>query len=158
MANLYLQNRTGAARQLRWLIPAALLFVLTLMSCSGSDNTADKNVSETDSTEITVTQLKAAADSSKDFFLVDVRTEPEYVAGHVPFTDALIDYRELPSMMEYLPKDTTATIYCFCRSGRRSGIATDYLRKQGYVNAYNVKGGIIAWTEAGLPIDSGSTK
>ena len=122
------------------------------MSCSSDDNTADKTVPEIDPTEITVQQLKAAADSGKEFFLVDVRTEPEYIAGHVPFADALIDYRELPSMMDYLPKDTTATIYCFCR---RSGIATDFLRKHGYVNAFNVKGGILAWNSAGFPTDTG---
>jgi rhodanese-related sulfurtransferase len=137
---------------------AAMALSFLFMSCSGSDNSADKSVPEIDPTEITVNQLMAAADSSKDFFLVDVRTEPEYVAGHVPFTDAQIDYRELPSMMEYLPEDNNATIYLFCRSGRRSGIATDFLRKQGYVNAFNVKGGIIAWTNAGLPLDSGSSK
>ena len=128
------------------------------MSCSSSDNTADKNVPKIDPTEITVNQLKAAADSGKDFFLIDVRTEPEFVAAHLPFTDVQIDYRDLPSMMQYLPKDTAATVYLFCRSGRRSGIATDFLRKHGYFNAYNVKGGILAWDKAGYPTDTGETK
>ncbi len=158
MANLYLQNRAGAARQFGRLTPVVFLFALILVSCSTSDNTADKNVPQLDPTEITVGQLKAAADSGKDFFLIDVRTEPEFVEGHVPFADVLIDYRELPSMMQYLPKDTMATIYLFCRSGRRSGIATDFLRKQGYVNAYNVKGGILAWDKAGYPTDTGEIK
>ncbi|KAI9332757.1 Rhodanese-like domain-containing protein [Pilaira anomala] len=37
-----------------------------------------------------------------------------------------------------------------CRSGRRSGFATDYLvSKLGFKNVYNIKGGILDWIEQG---------
>ena len=135
---------------------AAIYLCALIVSCSGSnDNGKDDGASVNSAMEITVQELKAAADSGREFFLIDVRTDPEYAAGHLPFTDKLIDYRELPSLMNFLPQDKNTTIYLFCRSGRRSDISTEFLRKEGYANAFNVKGGIVAWLAAGFPVDTG---
>ena len=41
----------------------------------------------------------------------------------------------------------------FCRSGNRSGKATQFLREQGYTQVRNVEGGIIAWTGRGFPVE-----
>ena len=154
MANLFFPNISGATRFGG--VSAALILCTLVASCSGSnDNDNDDEASANSAMEITVQELKAAADNGGEFFLIDVRTDPEYAAGHLAFTDKLIDYRELPSLMNFLPQDKNATIYLFCRSGRRSGISTEFLRKEGYANAYNVKGGIVAWLAAGFPVDTG---
>ena len=46
---------------------------------------------------------------------------------------------------------TSATIYVICRSGNRSATATRALVAAG-LDAYNVAGGMNAWTDAGLPV------
>ena len=52
-------------------------------------------------------------------------------------------------MLEKLPKDKTIAIYC--RSGRRSANAAGKLADVGY-KCVNLKGGIIAWKEANMPV------
>lgn len=104
---------------------------------------------------ITVAELQQRLASGEKFFLLDVRTRGEFEAGRLPFSDALIPYDILGNNLELLPTDKNLPIYCFCRSGRRSGITTDLLRKQGYTKAFNVEGGIIAWKNAGLEIVTG---
>ncbi len=105
--------------------------------------------------EITVEQLHAARIEKRDFYLLDVRTLPEYEAGRLSFTDALVPYDQLHLYVDRLPSDKSTPIYSFCRSGRRSGITTEFLQALGYSNARNVRGGIIDWVDAGYEIDSG---
>ena len=108
-----------------------------------------------DDTEITVQELHAACEAGEEFYLLDVRTVPEYEAGRLSFTDALVPYDQLHLFLDSLPSDRETKIYSFCRSGRRSGITTEFLRAAGYRNARNVKGGIIDWIDAGYEIESG---
>lgn len=103
---------------------------------------------------ITVSELKEKVDDGNDLYLLDVRTEAEFKAGHLPFADKLIPYDSLQFYLDELPQDKETEIYCFCRSGRRSGISTNYLKSIGYENVYNVTGGIIAWNDAGYKIIS----
>ena len=56
---------------------------------------------------------------------------------------------EILSQLPKLPKDKTIAIYC--RSGRRSANAAGKLADVGY-KCVNLKGGIIAWKEAGMPV------
>lgn len=93
-----------------------------------------------------------ASDSTSNLFLLDVRTSREYARGHLGFADLRIPYDSLDANSELLPKDKTTPIYCFCRTGRRSGIAARHLIEMGYQNVFNVDGGIRAWTAAGYEI------
>ena len=75
--------------------------------------------------------LKTLVDSGKEnaYILIDVRTDEEYQAGHIPTSinipfDVITD--NLPT------EDTDALIIVYCRSGRRSGIATEALTELGY--------------------------
>jgi rhodanese-related sulfurtransferase len=85
---------------------------------------------------------------SKPHVLVDVRTPEEFASGHVPGA-INISLQSLPQRMQELPKDQPIVLYC--RSGNRSHTATQLLARAGYTNLYDL-GGIIAWTNQGLPI------
>ncbi len=85
-----------------------------------------------------------------DVVVFDVREQTEYDAGHIPGVK-LIPLGQLPSRVAEIPKDKT--IIVTCRSGNRSGQAADFLRKQGYSNVHNMEGGIVAWQQAGLPLE-----
>jgi len=93
-------------------------------------------------------------DELDDPFLLDVREQDEYDAGHAPGV-VLHPMSELPEVAPDLPTDRT--VLCICRSGARSGAATEYLRRQG-VDAVNLEGGMQAWAAFGLDVvrDDGS--
>ena len=44
------------------------------------------------------------------------------------------------------------TVYIYCRSGNRSGQAVKVMHDAGFHNVYNLNGGVIDWTNAGLPL------
>ena len=104
---------------------------------------------------ITVARLHELSQSNHDFFLLDVRSEREYLNGHLSFTDALIPHTDISRNLDRLPPDKTAEIYCICRIGLHSASATRQLRQFGYSNVHNVEGGIIAWQKAGYAIARG---
>ncbi len=70
---------------------------------------------------------------------IDVRTMDEYNSGHVP--EAVnIPYTEIAASISALTGDKDASIYVYCRSGRRSGIAQETLEGLGYTQVINVGG------------------
>lgn len=81
-------------------------------------------------------------------FFLDVREPNEYAAGHIAEAQ-LIPLGQLASRVSELPKDKT--IVAVCRSGNRSGQATQYLLQQGF-NVHNMDGGMNAWQAAGYDI------
>jgi rhodanese-related sulfurtransferase len=87
--------------------------------------------------------------SRSDVFIVDVREDWEYAGGHVPGA-TLIPLGQLSSRLSEIPKDKT--VVAVCRSGNRSGQATQLLRQQGF-NAHNMEGGMISWEQAGLDLE-----
>ena len=45
-------------------------------------------------------------------------------------------------------------VYVICRTGNRSQTASETLVGLGYTQVYNVDGGITAWLDAGLPVET----
>ncbi|MCS6839709.1 MAG: rhodanese-like domain-containing protein [Roseiflexus sp.] len=99
--------------------------------------------------EITPVEVQQRLARGERLYLLDVREREEYVEAHIP-DSVLIPLGQLSRKLSSIPKD--ATIIAICRSGNRSGIAADILRRAGYSNVLNLRGGIIAWVRAGLPI------
>ena len=87
--------------------------------------------------------------ANPDVVLIDVRENDEYAAGHIPEA-TLIPLGQLASRLNEIPKDKT--VVAVCRSGNRSGQATELLRQAGY-DAHNMQGGMISWEQAGLDIE-----
>ena len=99
--------------------------------------------------EADVTQT-AEAMTEPGAVLVDVREAHEWRTGHVAGARH-IPLAELPQQLESLPR--AAPVYLICRSGSRSHTAGTYLKQAGYERPINVKGGMLAWQRAGLPVD-----
>ncbi len=93
--------------------------------------------------EITPTQLKARLDRGDDIYILDVREPHEYqicnLQGH------LIPLGDLPKRMSEL--DSSREIVAHCRSGKRSADAVQFLTKAGFRKIWNLKGGILAWSD-----------
>ena len=82
--------------------------------------------------------------------LVDVRTTEERAAGRIPGDAAHIPFEELYARASELDKGTPVVFYC--RSGDRSASAADAFAASGY-DAASLAGGIVAWEEAGKPVE-----
>ena len=81
--------------------------------------------------------------------LLDVRHPDEHELGHIE-GDELVPFDMLSARAESLDRENALVLYC--RSGDRSGAAAQALRASGY-DAYSIEGGLLAWTEQGLPIE-----
>lgn len=87
----------------------------------------------------------------KNAFVLDVREESEYKEGHV-LNSKLIPLGKLQGRIAELAKYKEQPIVVVCRSGNRSGKACVILGEQGFAQAYNLAGGVMAWQKANLPL------
>ncbi|HEV2888634.1 MAG TPA: rhodanese-like domain-containing protein [Jatrophihabitans sp.] len=83
-----------------------------------------------------------------DAVLLDVREQHEWEAGHAPQARHLA-MSELAGRVSEIPTDVA--VVCVCHGGGRSGAVTDALNRAGF-NALNLRGGMVAWEAAGLPV------
>jgi len=86
-----------------------------------------------------------------NIIVVDVRQRSETASGMVAGS-VVIPLTEFSRRMEELPRDRP--IMTICRSSHRSPIAARQLKRAGY-DVTNIKGGIIGWLRAGLPLAHG---
>ena len=77
----------------------------------------------------------------QEYLLVDVRTDREYASGHIP-TAINVPYQLIGEELPEVEGDPILVVYC--RSGRRSGIAFNTLRRLGYERIVDF-GGIVRW-------------
>ena len=83
-------------------------------------------------------------------FLLDVREDDEWAAGHAP--DAVhVRLGELGARFGELPRDRD--IYVICRTGHRSAYAAQALAGGG-LDTINVADGMTGWAIAGRPMIS----
>ena len=69
--------------------------------------------------------------------VIDARTDAEWNAGHLEGA-VLIPYDQVLQGIGKAASDKHAKIYLYCRTGRRSGIALDTLKKSGYTDVDNL--------------------
>ena len=93
------------------------------------------------SAQITTQELEQQLRASNAPFVLDVREPSEFQQGHIPGS-VLIPLGTLPERLRELPTDRP--IVAVCRSGNRSGMATNLLRKAG-LTVLNMAGGMNAW-------------
>jgi len=88
----------------------------------------------------------------EDALVVDVRDAAEVAQGkiigarHVPIA-------QLEARAGELRKNKEKPVIAYCARGNQSTQAAAILRKQGYVNVFNLSGGFAAWQQAGLPVE-----
>jgi rhodanese-related sulfurtransferase len=83
--------------------------------------------------------------------IVDVREDKEFVEGHI-INSLHIPLGSIQQRLNELEKHKDKQLILSCRSGSRSNSACNILRKQGFENVFNLKGGVMAWQSANLPL------
>jgi adenylyltransferase/sulfurtransferase len=94
--------------------------------------------------EIGPREVKKMIDEKQPFVLIDVREPHEFQICRIPGS-TLIPLGEIPKRMHEL--DSASEIVVHCRSGQRSARAVEFLMKAGFQKIYNLKGGILAWSD-----------
>ena len=84
-------------------------------------------------------------------YLVDVREDEEWVAGHAPAAVHL-PMMELPARIDEIPADGDVVVVC--RSGSRSAQVVAYLVQNGWSNVRNLTDGMVGWALSGRPMVS----
>ena len=90
-------------------------------------------------------------DITDDTFLLDVREDDEWAAGHIAGATHIAMSGLLPRVGE-VPKEGDVVVVC--KVGGRSAQVTAYLRQQGWTNVRNLDGGVVAWLQAGRALVS----
>lgn len=79
----------------------------------------------------------AAERESAALVVIDVRTEAEWIEGHLEGA-VLIPHDRIEQGITAVAPDKKTKIYLYCRSGRRTGIAVEVLKKAGYQELINL--------------------
>jgi molybdopterin/thiamine biosynthesis adenylyltransferase/rhodanese-related sulfurtransferase len=96
--------------------------------------------------EITPAELKERLDRGDKLTIIDVREPFEWDIGNLePYGARLIPLKQVPERMGEI--DPGEEIVLQCRSGARSAQALGYLRHHGYERLWNLKGGILRWSD-----------
>jgi rhodanese-related sulfurtransferase len=83
--------------------------------------------------------------------IVDVRDDSEYANGHLP-NSKHIPAEKMEERWSELEKYKDKPIVMIYRGGVRSSSASALLKKNGFLQIFNLMGGIDAWKRANLPI------
>ncbi|MBC8026924.1 MAG: rhodanese-like domain-containing protein [Steroidobacteraceae bacterium] len=103
---------------------------------------------------ISQAELLAKLDQKQPGVVVlDVRTATEFAAGHVPGARN-VSHDELPTRLEELAALRDTPVVLYCRSGRRTQLAEDVLRKAGFTKLLHLEGDWLAWEAAKRPVES----
>lgn len=88
--------------------------------------------------------------------LLDVREAAELEAGKLP-NAVHVPLSQLKERVGELAKYSSRPVIVYCARGQRSRGAAGTLAKAGIANIYQLQGGLKAWRDAGLPVESGKS-
>ena len=114
----------------------ALVIALGLMACQAQS-----------SAEKLDTESVKTMSQKEDVFVVDVRTPGEVASGYIAGTDYFFDVNSADFNENIASLDKEKTYIVYCRSGVRSTNALNYMEKEGFTKLYELKGGILSWSD-----------
>jgi len=125
-----------------WLLFAVLVVILGLLTHNlllGSKGSVDP---------VEATDLI----NRRDAVVVDVRPTVDFAKGHIinAINIPMNGFKkQIPTTLQ---KHKGKPIVISCRSGSQSSAACQQLRKEGLEEVFNLRGGILAWESANLPL------
>ncbi|MEL7246048.1 MAG: rhodanese-like domain-containing protein [Cyanobacteria bacterium J06573_2] len=104
--------------------------------------------------QISATELIEQIKLDEAPMILDVRSQEEYLAGHIPGA-INIEYRELPSRINEIDSFSNKKIVVYCERGVRANIAEETLKKAGFTEVLHLEGDMSGWRERGFEVEKG---
>ena len=89
--------------------------------------------------------------NQKEAAVVDVRPAADFAKGHI-INAVNVPMNGFKNQTAALAKYKDKPLIVTCRSGSQSQAACHVLRKAGFPEVYNLRGGVLAWQNANLPL------
>ncbi len=102
--------------------------------------------------EIRASELSELIESDHGLEIIDIRTHTEVERGVIPNSKTLPMHLIPLNLVFFAQADRQVVIYC--RTGSRSAQVCRFLHKQGIYNVMNLRGGIVKWSNSGLPLSA----
>lgn len=126
-----------------------VLLLFTAVSCQSQSGSAD--------TKNSPDQFEQGIQSG-NIQVLDVRKATEFKTGHIK--NALqadwTNKDQFFDRIQYVDKDRPVYIYCI--AGGRSAAAAEWMRSNGYKSVIELSGGLLAWKNAGKPVEGSSNE
>ena len=128
-------------------IITTLVFSAVIFSCTAQTKPS-----------LTAGEFEKEITTKENIQILDVRTPGEYFSGHIKHALQADwnDKKEFERRLGYVDKNKP--VYVYCLAGGRSAAAADKMRKMGYENVYELKGGTNAWRAANKPLEGNSNE
>jgi thioredoxin len=128
-------------------LATTVLFSVIILSCTAQTKTG-----------LTPDEFEKEITTKENVQVLDVRTPGEYFSGHIK--NALQadwnDKKEFDRRIQFI--DKSKPVYVYCLGGSRSAAAAEKMRKMGYQNVFELKGGTNAWRAVNKPLEGSSDK
>jgi len=132
-----------------------VLVLITALIIAGPTQAQVQTQTAVKAAPITPKAAKDLLAAKKDVILLDVRTLEEFVAGRIEGS-VLLPYDEITAANAalFIGPNKDRTIIVYCRTGRRSAIASATLVSLGYRKVLDL-GGIVSWPYATIKGEPG---
>lgn len=84
--------------------------------------------------------------------ILDVRTAEEFEAGHVPGA-INVSHDQVETRLTELAPYKSKDIVAYCRSGRRTALALEVLKANGFERLWHLEGDMLAWQAGNRPLE-----
>lgn len=122
-----------------WLMSLGMLVVPTILKLTGGY----KEVGTLEATRLM---------NESNTLILDVRSQSEYSQGYIGRAKH-VPIEQLANRVSELEKFKADPVLVYCRSGQRAAMGCRVLKKAGFSQIFNLKGGINAWVQADLPLE-----
>lgn len=150
---------------MKTLTPVLLVALAALAGCQTPVQTESTYVAQAKKIirEVTPDQAAAELRADKDLFLLDVCMWNEYERGHIAgaviIPRGLLEFKIVnndlfPAVNRGRSPRKDQPIIVYCQRGQRSALAARTLMEMGYTNVRSLAGGIAAWKDANLPVET----
>ncbi len=95
--------------------------------------------------DLTQEEWSEQLENDENAVILDVRTLDEVEEGYIPGAINIDIYMGQKFLNELEKLDKSKNFYVYCRTGNRSGQACTLMENMGFINAYNLMGGITEW-------------
>lgn len=139
---------------------AGLLFVSSSVFAAEDAKMVLINEAKKEAGEITPAELKGMFEDEKSVIILDVRETEQRAEGYlfddfVSVNTVSITRGNLEWEVQEKIEDKNMAVVTYCRNGGRGALAAQTLKKMGYKNVKNLKGGIQDWAKAGYSVKTG---